>query len=64
MNFRISGQKTNIMKETKHLRMIRDEHLTFRNHMDVVKLKVNRSIRLLVKLRHYVNPTLLTLRHF
>ena len=52
------------MKETKYLGMVRDEHLTFRNQMDIVKLKLNRAIQLLVKLRHYVNPTLLTLRHF
>ena len=28
MNFRISGQKENIMKETKYLGMIMDEYLT------------------------------------
>ena len=30
MNFRISEQKTNIMKETKYLGIIMDEHLTFK----------------------------------
>ena len=59
MNFRISGQKINIMKETKYLGMIMDEHLTFKNHMDTVKLKLNRANGLLAKLRHYVNSTLL-----
>ena len=59
MNFRISGQKVNIMKETKYLGMIMDEHLTFKNHMDTVKLKVKRANGLLAKLKHYVNPTLL-----
>ena len=59
MNFRISGQKINIMKETKYLGMIMDEHLTFKNHMDTVKLKLNRANGLLAKLRHYVNLTLL-----
>ena len=34
INFRISGQKINIMKETKYLGMIMDKHLTFKNHMD------------------------------
>ena len=38
MNFRISGQKIKIMKETKYLGMVMDEHLTFKNHMDTVKL--------------------------
>ena len=49
MNFRISGQKINIMKETKYLGMIMDEHLTFKNHMDTVKLKLNRANGLLAK---------------
>ena len=47
------------MKETKYLGMIMDEHLTFKNHMDTVKLKLNRANGLLAKLRHYVNATLL-----
>ena len=59
MNFRITGQKVNIMKEKKYLGMIMDEHLTFKNHMDTVKLKLNRANGLLAKLRHYVNPALL-----
>ena len=28
MNFRISGQKIKVMKETKYLGMVMDEHLT------------------------------------
>ena len=36
-----------------------DEHLTFKNHMDTVKLKLNRVNGLLGTLRHYVNPALL-----
>ena len=40
-NFQISGQKMNIMKETKYLGMIMDEYLIFKNHIDTVKLKVN-----------------------
>ena len=60
MNFRISEQKVNIMTETKYLGMITDEHLTFKNHMDTLKLKLNRANGLLATLRHYVNPTLLT----
>ena len=59
MNFRISGQKINILKETKYLGMTMDEHLTFKNHMDTVKLKLNKENKLLAKLRHFVNPTLL-----
>ena len=47
------------MKETKYLGMVMDKHLTFKNHMDIVKLKLNKSNALLAKLRHYVNPILL-----
>ena len=39
--------------------MIMYEHLTFKNHMDTVKLKLNRANGLLAMLWHYVNPTLL-----
>ena len=64
MNFRISEQKTNIMKETKYLRMVMDEHLTFQNHTDTVKLRLNRANSLLAKLRHYVNPILLRTTYY
>ena len=63
-SFRISGQKTNIMKETKDFEMVMDEHLNFENHMDTVKLKLNLANGLLAKLRHYVNPVLLRTIHF
>ena len=59
INFQISGQKIKIVKETKYLGMIMDEHLTFKSHVVTVKLKLNRAKELLVKLRQYVNPTLL-----
>ena len=59
INFQICGQKIKIMKETKYLGMVMDESLTFKNHMDTVKLKLNRVNGLLAKLRHYVNPILL-----
>ena len=46
------------MKETKYLGMIMDEHLTFKNHMDTVKLKLNRANGLLAKgimgIQHYL----------
>ena len=58
MNFRISGQKINIMKESKYLGMVMDGKLTFKIHMDTVKLKLNPANGLLAKLRHYINPVL------
>ena len=47
------------MKETKYLGIVMDEHLTFKNHMDIAKLKLNQANGLLAKLRHYINPVLL-----
>ena len=58
MNFWISGEKLNIVKETKYLGMIMDEHLTFKIHMDTMKLKLIKANGLLAKLRHYMNPPL------
>ena len=64
MNIQISGQKIKIMKETKYLGIIMDEHLTFKNYMDTVKLKLNITNGLLAKLRHYVNPALLRTMYY
>ena len=55
MDFRFSGQKVNIMKDAKYLGMKMDEHLTFKNDMDTVKLELNRANGILAKLKHYVN---------
>ena len=44
--------KINIMKETKYLGMVMDEHLTFKKHIDTVKLNGLQHC-------HYVNPILL-----
>ena len=52
----ISRQKIN-MKEAKYSGMVMDEHMTFKNYMGTVKLKLNRANDLLAKLRHSVNPT-------
>ena len=52
------------MKEAKYLGMVMDEHLTFKNNMDTVKLKLKRENGLLAKLRHYVNPILLRTIYF
>ena len=46
-------------KGTKYLGMVMDEHLTIKNHMDTVKLKLNQAKCLLPKLRHHINPILL-----
>ena len=48
------------MKQTQYLGMIMDEHFTFINYKDTVKLKLNRANGLLAKVKAlYVNPALL-----
>ena len=59
MNFRISGQKINIICKTKYLGLILDEHLTFKYHLENLKLKLNRANCLLSKIRYFVKFPLL-----
>ena len=54
MNFRISEQKINILCKTKCLRIILDEHLTFKNHLENLNLQLNRANCLLSKIWYYV----------
>ena len=62
MNFRISGQKTNILCKTKYFGIILNEHLTFKYHLENLNLKLNRANCLLSKIRYYVRfPLLRTL---
>ena len=62
INFRISGQKINILCKTKYLGIILDEHLTFKYHLQNLNLKLNRAYFLLSKTRYYVKfPLLRTL---
>ena len=49
MNFRISGQKINIAKEAKYLGLKLGQHMTFKQHMLTIKLKLNRANSLLAK---------------
>ena len=59
MNFRISGQKINLVKEAKYLGLKLDQHLTFKQHMHTIKLKLNRANGLLAKIRYHVYLKLL-----
>ena len=59
MNFRISGQKINILRKTKYLGIILDEHLTFKYHLENLNLKLKRANCLLSKIRYCVKFSLL-----
>ena len=59
MSFRISGQKINTVKEARYLGLKLDQHLTFKQHMNTIKFKVNRANSLLAKIRYHVDSKLL-----
>ena len=60
MNFRISGQKRNMISETKISWInILDKHLTFKYHLQNLKLKPNRANCLLSKIIYYFKFPLL-----
>ena len=59
MNFRTGGQKINIICNTKHLGLTLDKHLTFKYHLENLKLKLNRANCLLSKIRYFVKFPLL-----
>ena len=48
MNFKISGQKIKMFSKTKYLGLFLNE-----NHLDTIKLKLNRANCLLNKVRHF-----------
>ena len=55
MNLRISGQKYNIICKTKCLGVILNEHLTFKCHLENLKLKLKKRANcLLSKIRYFV----------
>ena len=58
MNFRINGQKINIVKEAKYFRLKLDQYLTFKQQMRTIKLKLNRANSLLAKIRYHVDSKL------
>ena len=59
MNFRINGQKINIVIEAKYLGLKLGQHLSFKQHMYAIKLKLNRGNGLLAKIRYHVDLKLL-----
>ena len=64
MNFRISGQKIKMLSKTKYLGLFLDENLSFKYHLDTIKLKLNRANCLLSKIIHYVRAPLLRTIYF
>ena len=59
LNFRISTQKIDICNKVQYLGVVLEENLEWNTHLNTLKLKLNRVIGLLCKIRHYVPKFLL-----
>ena len=59
LSFRISGQKINTCSNAMYLGITLEENLEWNLHVNLLKSKLNRAIRLLCKIRHYVAKFLL-----
>ena len=59
MNFRISVQEINIICKAKYFELILNDNLTFKYHLENLKLKLNRANDLLSKIRYFVKVSLL-----
>ena len=64
LNFKISGQKINPVKQTKYLGMYRDEHLPWNFQINQIKSKLSSSCGLLAKLKYYVKTDLFKTVYF
>ena len=64
LNFRISAQKVNPVKQTKYLDIYLDEHLTWNFQINQIKSKLSRSCGLLGKLRYCDKTDLLKTVYF
>ena len=59
MIFRVSGQKINTITGAKYLGVYQNDSLTWETFFKNLILKLNRTIRLLSKVRHYTPKFLL-----
>ena len=59
MNFRLSGQKIRQKICTKYLGVLLDEHLFFKDLINTLKQKLNRTNDILAKLRHHLPSDIL-----
>ena len=59
LNFRISGQKSNVSNNVRYLGIEIEQHLDWNVHVKNVVPKLNRTIGILSKIQHYVPKFLL-----
>ena len=64
LNFRLCGQKIFPSNSIKYLGVTIDKNLSFRTHVNEIRLKLSRATGMIAKIRHYVNfETLLCIYH-
>ena len=64
MNFRISGQKIIPTTHTRYLGILMDQHLSWDQHLKMLKQKLSRAYGLLAKVRYYLSLKLLRTLYF
>ena len=64
MNFGIIGQKITPITHTRYLGILRDQHLSWDQHLKMLKQKLSRANGLLAKVRYYLSPKLLRTLYF
>ena len=64
MNFRISGQKVIPTTHTKYLGILMDQHLSWDQHLKMLKQKLSRANGLLAKVHYCLSPNLLRTIYF
>ena len=64
MSFRISGQKIIPTTHTKYLGILMDQHLSWNQHLKMLKQKLSWANGLLAKVCYYLSPNLLRTLYF
>ena len=64
MNFHLSSQKVRQKTCTKYLGVLLDEHLLFKDHINILKQKLNRANGIPAKLRHHLPSDILKAAYY
>ena len=59
LKLKLDGKRLSSSKLVKYLGVLLDEHLQWNDQLAHVKIKLNRAIGILCKIRHNANPTIL-----
>ena len=59
LKLKLDGKRLSPSQSVKYLGVILDEHLQWNDQIAQVKIKLNRAIGILSKIRHNANPTIL-----